>query len=47
MILSHDASLGHLVATLREAVLTDGELAGDWSGYDDPFMAREPLEGKA
>jgi len=47
VILSHDASPGHLVATLREALLTDDELVGDWRGYEDPFMAREPLEDKA
>jgi len=46
-ILSHDASPGHLVATLREALLTDDELAADWGRYDDPFTAREPLEDKA
>jgi G3E family GTPase len=46
-ILSHDASPGHLVATLREALLTDEELATDWNRYDDPFTAREPLEDKA
>lgn len=46
-ILSHDASPGHLVATLREALLTDEELAADWNVYEDPFLAREPLEDKA
>ncbi|MFI7677560.1 ribosome hibernation factor-recruiting GTPase MRF [Actinophytocola sp. NPDC049390] len=46
-ILSHDASPGHLVATLREALLTDEELAADWHGYEDPFHAWEPLEDKA
>lgn len=39
VILSHDASPAHLVATLRDALLTDHELAGDWGGYPDPFMA--------
>lgn len=47
VILSHDASPAHLVTTLREALLTDHELAGDWRGYADPFMAMEPLEDKA
>ena len=46
-ILAHDASPAHLVATLREALLTDEELAADWNGYEDPFLAREPLEDKA
>jgi G3E family GTPase len=47
VILSHDASPAHVVTTLRDALLTDEELAGDWHGYEDPFMAREPLEDKA
>jgi G3E family GTPase len=46
-ILSHDAAPAHLVATLREALLTDDELAADWDCYEDPFTAREPLEDKA
>lgn len=46
-ILSHDAAPEHLVATLREALLTDEELAADWGRYEDPFTAREPLEDKA
>lgn len=45
VILSHDASPAHLVATLRDALLTDHELAGDWRDYADPFM--EPVEDKA
>lgn len=47
VILSHDASPAHVVATLREALLTDEELSGDWRGYPDPFMAMEPVEDKA
>ena len=46
-ILSHDASPAHLAATLRDALLTDDELAHDRHGHDDPFMAMEPLEDKA
>jgi hypothetical protein len=46
-ILSHDASPGHLIATLREALLSDEELAADWDRYEDPFITREPLEDKA
>lgn len=46
-ILSHDAAPADLVATLREALLTDEELAADWDRYEDPFTAREPLEDKA
>ncbi|MBB4911122.1 ribosome hibernation factor-recruiting GTPase MRF [Actinophytocola algeriensis] len=46
-IISHDASPGHLVATLRDALLSDEELAADWDRYEDPFTAREPLEDKA
>ena len=47
VILSHDASSAQLMATLRGALLTDHELAGDWRGYADPFMTMEPLEDKA
>jgi G3E family GTPase len=47
VILSHDASPAQVVATLRDALLTDDELAGDWRGYHDPFMTMEPLEDKA
>jgi G3E family GTPase len=46
-ILCHDASPGHLHATLHDALLTDDELAVDWGGYHDPFMHREPMEDKA
>lgn len=47
VFLSHDASPAYVVATLWDALLTDDELARDWRGYEDPFMAREPLEDKA
>lgn len=46
-ILSHEASPGHLVSTLREALLTDDELASDWHHYEDPFTTRRPVEDKA
>lgn len=46
-ILSHDASPGHVHATLRDALLTDDELAADWEHYPDPFTTREPSEDKA
>ena len=45
-ILAHEASPQDLLATLHDALLTDGELAEDWLRYDDPFT-REPLEDKA
>jgi G3E family GTPase len=47
VVLSHDAAPDDIVAALRGALLTDDELAGDWQAYEDPFMAREPLEDKA
>lgn len=47
VILSHDASPVQVIAELTDALLTDDELAGDWRGYEDPFMTMEPLEDKA
>jgi G3E family GTPase len=46
-ILSHDTSPGHVHATLREALLTDDELAADRTDYPDPFRDREPMADKA
>lgn len=46
-ILAHDASPGHLHATLRDALLTDDELTADWGGYHDPFTAPQPVEDTA
>ncbi len=41
-VLAHDADPEHLVAVLTRALLTDAELAGDWSALTDPFAIAAP-----